>query len=67
VVTGAFFPQDLAKSKCPNLGPFLNELTLKEVDRASSPGTSGLDFALLRHVDAGILAPLLEPYFGHEQ
>jgi hypothetical protein len=29
VVTGAIFPQDIAKSKSPNLGPFLKELTLK--------------------------------------
>jgi len=43
------------------------EHVLKEVDRTSSPGISELDFALLRNVDAGVLAPLLEPYFGHEQ
>ena len=43
------------------------EYVLKGVDHTSSPGISGLDFALLRNVDARVLAPLLEPYFGHEQ
>jgi hypothetical protein len=38
VVTRAIFPQDLAKLKSLNLGPFLKELTLnKQFNRTPSP------------------------------
>ena len=30
MVTGAFFPRNLAKSKSPNLGPVLKDVTFKQ-------------------------------------
>lgn len=69
-VSSPFFRFNLAVSNIAGPDGVVREVdTLEHVwrsmDRTSSPGLSGLDFAMLRKVSPESVRPLLEPHFGN--